>query len=560
MWRKRSIMKKIDYLLEELDSQGKSVFLEFLHRWQTEGIKFYSKLQHRYDSLLQVIDLNKQLNLPQTLESMLTTILDKAIRLSQAERGFILLGTKGQVFLARNFDQEGVHNADLKISRSIAELVLVRGERLLTADAQGDPALDSASSRTLGLRSVACFPLQSGKKTLGALYLDNRFCLDAFSEDGIFILQAFADQASLAISQAYLLEYNEVEKNTKSKKVTSTKIQGQPKKDSKIQEQLSGISRFGKMISGNTAMNELFSLAAHAAQSKFPILITGESGTGKSILAQAIHSASERKQEKFMEENCAAITDSLLESELFGYVRGAFTGAYEDQKGILESAHKGTLFLDEVGDMSVSMQGKLLKVLENKLVRPVGGNHTTHIDIRLITATHRNLSQLVAEKKFREDLWYRLKVITLHLPALRERPNDIPILCRYFLSHDAEALSKGITEIDSDAMNFLIHYSWPGNIRQLEHELKRMVALKRQGIKLMQQDLSSDIVSQKIYPIPSDLPLKEAVRRFEANYIRNAVHRTNGNKSKAAKILGLSRRALYNKIGDRTTEESSNEI
>lgn len=301
----------------------------------------------------------------------------------------------------------------------------------------------------------------------------------------------------------------------------------------------------GSIVSRNDKMHEIFDLAIQASQSNIPILITGESGTGKSILAREIHLMSNIDGE-FVAENCAAFTETLLESELFGHNKGAFTGANIQKQGLLLAANNGTLFLDEVGDMPMTMQAKLLCALEKKAVRKIGSCVWENTNFRLICATNKSLKHLVENKSFREDLLYRLQGIKLHLPPLRKRKEDIPLLLQHFLQTTPIAKQKNIHSIDDEAQNVLINYSWPGNIRQLHHEFSRIVALKKSGSSITNDDLSPDITGKNFRQYRT---LKQAVVEFENRYIEQTLKIVQGNKSKAAGLLGISRRSLYYKIG-----------
>ncbi|BBM87195.1 sigma 54-interacting transcriptional regulator [Candidatus Uabimicrobium amorphum] len=301
----------------------------------------------------------------------------------------------------------------------------------------------------------------------------------------------------------------------------------------------------GNVVSCNDEMHQIFDLAIQASQSNIPIIITGESGTGKSILAREIHLMSNVRGE-FVSENCAAFSETLLESELFGYNKGAFTGANIQKNGLLLAANNGTLFLDEVGDMPMTMQTKLLCALEKKAVRKIGSCVWENTNFRLICATNKSLRCLVQTKLFREDLLYRLQGIELHLLPLRKRKEDIPLLIENFLQTIPIAKQKNIHAIDHEAQNLLINYHWPGNIRQLHHEISRIVALKKAGNCITCGDLSPQITGKNHRQYRT---LKQAVVEFENRYIQQTLKMVEGNKSKAAGLLGISRRCLYYKIG-----------
>jgi DNA-binding NtrC family response regulator len=295
-------------------------------------------------------------------------------------------------------------------------------------------------------------------------------------------------------------------------------------------------------ISGRTAaMLTVYKQIAHAADSSAPVLISGESGTGKELVARAIHAHSSRAPRSFVALNCGAITDTLLESELFGHVRGAFTGATADRKGVFEQAHGGTVFLDEIGDTPPAMQVKLLRVLQDGEIRPVGASRAIHVDARIVAATNVDIDRAVAEQRFREDLYYRLSVITIHIPPLRDRPEDIPLLIDQFVGRAAARAGRPVT-ISSEAVSTLSNYRWPGNVRELENTIERLVVFSRGRIDV--EDLPRPIVAAP--PLQDRLfqdlpPLDELERR----YLLHVLDAMGGNRSRAAEVLGIDRRTLY---------------
>ncbi|WP_457573097.1 sigma 54-interacting transcriptional regulator [Desulfolithobacter sp.] len=294
------------------------------------------------------------------------------------------------------------------------------------------------------------------------------------------------------------------------------------------------------IIGKSAVMEELLSRARLVAETDATVLIRGESGTGKELLAIAIHRASSRKDGPFIPVNCTAIPESLLESELFGHVKGSFTGATRSYAGLFLSADKGTLFLDEIGDMPLHLQVKLLRVLQERQVRPVGSTQPVPVDVRIISATHRNLEEAIEKKQFREDLFYRLNVVGLDLPPLHERKEDIPVLAEYFidqLSKNGEKKVKGFTP---DAMQTLLDAAWPGNVRQLYNVIEHAVALATSP--LISEDLLHDAIKQHQKKI---LPLAEARRRFEQQYLVQLLQTTRGNVSQAARIAHRNRTDFY---------------
>jgi len=306
------------------------------------------------------------------------------------------------------------------------------------------------------------------------------------------------------------------------------------------------------IVAASTCMIELLELLERTAAFKTTALLTGESGTGKEVLARAIHMQSPRRNEPFIAVNCGAIPEQLLESELFGHTKGAFTGADRARRGLFAEADKGSIFLDEIGDMPVALQVKLLRVLQEEEIRPVGGAKAQQIDVRVIAATARDLEAEMEAGRFREDLFYRLNVVRLHVPALRQRRQDIPLLVDHFLVRFRETLGKPVRGIADDALERLTSYRWPGNIRELENVIERAFILV-DGERLTLDELPENIVNALDVASPElggDFSLRRARRAFEAQMISRALRSTQGNRTHAAKLLEISHRALLYKIKD----------
>jgi two-component system response regulator AtoC len=324
-----------------------------------------------------------------------------------------------------------------------------------------------------------------------------------------------------------------------------------------LRSQLEARYRFEGLIGTSPVMRELFQVLEIVAGTPSTILITGETGTGKELVARAIHHNSPRRDQRFVAINCGALPESLLEAELFGHVRGAFTGAVGNRQGRLEQAHKGTLFLDEVGTMSTPLQTKLLRVLQEREFERIGENRTTRIDVRVIAATNSDLGRMVRDGTFREDLYYRLNVIPVHLPPLRERREDIPLLVQHFLDRLGRDLDPPRTDVtlSQDAMRRLMAYEWPGNIRQLENTIERALALGRGRPQIDVAALPEEIQSsgqaaaEEVLRLPDHgLDLEAYVARVERELIHQSLERTHGNKRQAAALLGLKRTTLVEKL------------
>jgi len=305
-----------------------------------------------------------------------------------------------------------------------------------------------------------------------------------------------------------------------------------------------------EIVGRSAAMRAALDVARKVARHPSAVLLTGESGTGKELVARLIHRSSPRAQEAFVAVNCGAIPESLLESELFGHAKGSFTGASHEKAGLFEEAHGGTLFLDEIGDLPVALQVKLLRALQEGEVRRVGANTSTKVDVRLITATNRDLAADIATGRFRGDLYYRINVVTVKLPPLRERPQDIPELALHFLRRYNQRLGLGVESISPPAMRQLTEYAWPGNVRELENVIERALVLA-QGTTIEPEHLAEFVQGNGRAVIPADdLSIKRQTEELERRLIRRALEQTRGNRTRAAQLLELSHRALLYKIRD----------
>jgi transcriptional regulator with GAF, ATPase, and Fis domain len=431
-------------------------------------------------------------------------------------------------------------------------------EPVLTIDAAFDERFgEAASVSALKIRSVLAVPLRLKGTVVGAIYVDHRFRRAAFSEDAAALVLDLADIAAVAIANARLVEEND----RRRAEVADLNARLQAELD-RQQAELDGARAalrsssalelrypYDALVGRSPRMVDLLRVVDRATASVLPVVIYGESGTGKELIARALHDNGPRRARAFVPINCAAVPESLLESELFGHARGAFTGADRDRRGLFEIADGGTLFLDEIADTSAAMQTKLLRVLQDGEVRRVGGERGRTVDVRIVAASNRDLRALVTDGRFREDLFYRLHVIRLDVPALRERSEDIPALAEHFLR---KLVSEGRPpKIDRPAMARLCAYAWPGNVRELENELARAVALG--GAVIGVDDLSPAIAAtdptRAAAPTgPQDLRLRPRLDHLERALLREALGQTRGNQTAAARLLGISRFGLQKKL------------
>jgi len=308
---------------------------------------------------------------------------------------------------------------------------------------------------------------------------------------------------------------------------------------------------FGRMVAKSRAMREVFKLAEKVSKYGTTVLITGESGTGKELVARGIHSDGSRAKGAFVPVNCGGIPETLLESEFFGHTKGAFTNALRDKPGLFEEAHGGTLFLDEIGELPLSLQVKLLRVLQESEVRPIGGSQTRKVDVRVVAATSKDLEEEVRRGNFREDLFFRINVLSIQLPPLRERLEDIPLLCRHFIARYKEKLNKDIQGIAPAAVSMLMKYPWPWNVRELENVIERAVVLAEKKVVLpenLPSELGAKAGNRRMDDIFGGFSLKAARRMMEERLIRRALEATGGNRTRAARLLEISHPSLLQKI------------
>lgn len=514
----------------------------------------------------KLFDISKRVLGQMNLDRLLDMVIDEAIGLTHAERGFLVLlkGEGLEVRSARNMDKESLKKAREKISATIISEVENSGRALLTTDAALENKLKNAGSvHRMKLRSVLAVPLKEAKTVTGVIVLDNRFASGIFGPHHATLLEAFADQASLAISHARLLKENrsrqkQLEKNQKMverlNQMLEEQLQDQSEELKRAKLMIQGQSTesprlddYHEIIGESKAMKELLQSIDRIRDSDVTVYIQGASGTGKELIARALHRHGPRRDKIFVTTNCASYNDTLLESELFGHVRGAFTGAEKDKKGLFEHAHGGTLFLDEVADMSLNMQAKLLRVLQEGELRPVGSSRNIQVDVRIISATNQDLGEMVKEGTFRKDLFYRLNVVRLKIPPLKDRQSDIPALVRHFMEHNTMGIPQDFLSIEPDAMRALMAYDWPGNIRELENEIHRALVMGKGEIK---KDLLSDHIrgTDARSAASSAGDLGERVAEFEKQQITQALQDSKGNKAKAAEQLGISRFTLHQKV------------
>jgi transcriptional regulator with GAF, ATPase, and Fis domain len=475
------------------------------------------------------------------IEPLLEAMLDAVIEVTGAEKGLILLnddafmtGPKpatpapeaagvrrgARIRAARNVNRDAVADAGGAISDSIVQKVLETGRAVIVSDALSDAQFKSSESvLALQLSSVMCAPFSSQGQVQGVLYVGNDRVKNLFDKNQLDVLSIFASQASLILENAMLLNALRADKE---KLVAELKDK-----------------RFGEIIGACPSMMEVFRKLQKVATTDISVLITGETGTGKELIAREVHRRSGRVNGPFVVINCGAIPENLIESELFGHVRGAFTGAVASRPGKFQVANGGTLFLDEIGELPLNLQVKLLRALQERVVFRVGESKPEKIDIRVVAATNRVLEEEIRAGRFREDLYYRLNVVNLFLPPLRERGDDVLIIARALLSKHSEELGSHVQGMTPQALAAIKKSPWPGNIRQLENRIKKALVLCDKTL-LTPEDLDLGKEAESLI-----LPLEKAKEEFQRKYVLDVLERNNGNRTQTARDLGVDPRTIF---------------
>ena len=518
-----------------------------------------------YHRLLRIQEILKAIISERNLRTVLSRIMDSVVDLTGAERGFLILRRDGgrEIATARNIDKEEVRRPDFKISHSIAEKVMSTGEGLVARNALLETPLSLYSSvATLRLKSVLCVPFRLRDEVVGALYIDHRFEEGKFDSVDLAAIEAFADQAAIAIENARLHEENE--RSRKSLEALNEELRGRIEAteselaEARRQREASAAGSgesplrhdYSPIVGRGPAIRRVLELLDRITDTTIPVLVLGESGTGKELVARVLHANGPRKEEPFIAENCSAIPETLMESELFGSAKGAFTGADRDRAGVFEQAHRGTLFLDEIGELRLDLQGKLLRVLQENEVRRVGGSERVKIDIRLIAASNKDIAEEVRAGRFREDLYYRLKGVVVTLPPLRERREDVPLLVAHALEAIGRERGEPPREIAPEIVRQLARCDWPGNVRQLLNEVRRLVALSPGRVEdpSLLDELRNSGSPARSGARGNAFWSGRTLEDVEREMISRVLEECGGRKGDAASRLGLPRRTLFDKI------------
>ena len=490
------------------------------------------------DGFIRITALAKELLAELDIQSVLSIAMDRVIEASGAERGMIILFDEngGALFqTARSLNHENIDQPEFEVSRTVIQKVRSEGRPICLENAFDDPSIKTSESiHRLNLLSVICLPLIFKGRIFGVIYLDNRTVRGIFQEQTCAFVKEFTEFISLVLYRS--LEFKKIQVHLQS-----------------IEEELRGKFRFESIVGSHPKILEMLKLVSRIADTDAAVLIQGESGTGKELIARAVHFNSSRRDKPFIPVNCAALPENLLESELFGHVRGAFTGAVKDKMGWFESADGGTLFLDEIGDMASSLQVKLLRVLQTGDYSRIGSTEIRHCDVRIVAAASRNLQRQMAEGRFREELYYRLNVVDICIPPLRERKCDIPLLIRHFLEQYGKKYNRTSLRLTREAERILLTYDFPGNIRELENMIQRAVVVSEGNV--IETGHLPQTVTMKDMPYSENgkrAAFKEAkqlaVDAFEKEYIGECLRTTKGNISLAAKCAGMDVKNFYTKI------------
>ncbi|MDI7269079.1 MAG: sigma-54-dependent Fis family transcriptional regulator, partial [Myxococcota bacterium] len=508
---------------------------------------------------LRLLDLAPRILAERDAQRVLDLALDAGLEVLGAERGFLLLrdGEAWRVAAARNIDRESIRRPAFKFSRSVAERVAATGEAVLTASATEDERFAAARSvHHLALQSVLCAPIRSAERVLGTIYVENRFARGRFGEEHLRLATALADQVALAL-EAGRLERElraRAEDLDLARAELARRVERQEDDLSRLEREMRRTQaeaalrhEYAGIVGRGPAMRRLLETLDRVMQTSLPVLVEGETGTGKELVARALHGHGPRRERTFVSVNCGALPDLLLESELFGHARGAFTGADRARTGLMREASGGTLFLDEVGEMSTAMQVKLLRAIQEGEVTPLGTDRSVPVDVRLVLATNRRLADLVAAGRFREDLYYRLNVVHLVVPPLRERREDLAELAEHLLRRAAERTGGTVKRLSRAALAALLRHDFPGNVRELENLLVT-AAVFAPGDEIRPEDLP-------LGPPPGVAParsgtLRECLRAADRRLVEETLAACGGNISTAARRLGVSRPTLYRRLAE----------
>ncbi len=479
-------------------------------------------------NLNALLKISRAVHAVRALEELQAQLLSLIFEVIPASRGAILLGDPGgEEFRSVHASvRQGRSSQSVRVSRTITRRVMQEGIAILGSDVPRSDALrDVDSLAESQVRSLLCVPLFVYERVIGCIYLDSTLSTNRFTDEHLQLMAGVAGISAVALDNALRLQW----------------LQGEN------QRLITEIAGDRNLIGESAPMKEVYQFIAKAAPSDSTVLIEGESGTGKELVARALHANSSRADKPFVAINCAAIPEALLEADLFGHERGAFTGAVAQKKGRLEIADGGVVFLDEIGELAPALQVKLLRVLQEREFERLGGTRPIKINVRLLAATNRNLEEAVATGQFRRDLYYRLAVVRVTMPPLRDRKNDITILVRHFVQKYAQRCRVTPKAVSREAMACLVNYDWPGNVRELENATERALVLGASDT-VLPEDLPDSVLERASSPELGLAKYHASVKDFKKQLILNAITQTHGNHNEAAKFLGVHPNYLHRLI------------
>jgi Nif-specific regulatory protein len=502
-----AVSKSSDVLIEETKViSGSTVQIRFDHAIYLMG-----------RDLSALMKVSTTINSIRGLDDLLERLLELLFEVVPAQRGAVLLMNEESFETSLVFGLDRAHGKDraVTVSRTIVQQVLRDGVALLANDGVSEWTAATDSLISTGAQSVMCVPLKLLDRKMGVLYLDTTLPRDQFNNDHLKLVAAISGIAAVAIENARQFEWLETEN----------------------ERLLSDINIEHNMVGESAAMQRVYHFISKVAPTDATVLISGESGTGKELAARAIHRNSKRAQKSFMAVNCAALNESLLESELFGHEKGSFTGAFAQKKGRLEIADGGTIFLDEIGELTPTLQVKLLRVLQEREFERLGGTVTIKVDLRVIAATNKNLEEAIETGEFRQDLYYRLNVVSLEMPPLRDRREDIMLLANYFADKYGSRCNRKVKGFSPEARDCLLSYDWPGSVRELENAIERAVVLGTTD-QILAEDLPEALLERE-GTAAAPTTYHVAVAQTKKHLILNAINQAGGSFTDAARLLGV---------------------
>jgi Nif-specific regulatory protein len=522
--------------------------LEALSVRSNQMAEIHSEVSLNKDDLDLLYEVSTSIHSIHDLDEMLRNVLSKVKEVFQIEGASIALHDRKRrelYFIRTVEEQRGDSAQEMTQMRfaddyGVAGWVLREQKAVLIPDVSRDERFTRQLDiqQTLDTRSMICVPLKTRKGMIGVLYALNKQFAE-FDQKDLRLLEILSGPIAVSIENARL--YGEIQQYATSLEKENLRL----KTECQARFNMQGI------IGSSVAMQRVFALLDKVIDTGTTVLIQGETGTGKELLAKVIHYNGPHKDKPFVAENCGGLSENLLESEIFGHVKGAFTGAIADKKGLFELANGGTVFLDEISDMPYAMQTKILRVLQDGQIRPVGGSQYRQVNFRLISSSNRDLYKEVKKGAFREDLFYRIQVFPIVLPPLRARKEDLPPLSMHFFEKFAAKLNRPVARLTPDALETLMQFDWPGNVRELENEIERALTLAGDDGEIKVEYLSERIKGSADNRVRADeapTTIQEATVRLERKMVEDALRRTGGNRSQAARILGLTRQGLLNKI------------